>query len=113
MYRLVFILLFIIFFASTPRAYSHSSGVYDFDSDGVTDASDCNPDDPGISQLMPDAYGDGIDSNCDGADGIDSDGDGYPTELDCNERNSAIYPDATEIPGNGIDEDGDGMDWAG
>ncbi len=113
MYRLIFILFLIIFLASTPRAYSHNCDVFDYDNDGVTDAEDCSPSDPAVSQLRPDTYGDGVDSNCDGADGIDPDGDGYPVELDCNERNSSIYPDATEIPGNGIDEDCDGMDWAG
>lgn len=123
MHRLIFVLFLFVFFALTPRADAHWTPasphghphptVYDYDGDGVTDAEDCDPNDPAVSQLAYDAYGDGVDSNCDGADGTDPDGDGYPVELDCNERNSSIYPDATEIPGNGIDEDCDGMDWAG
>ncbi len=50
----------------------------DFDGDGSLDANDCGPAEATIYPGAADAYGDGVDSNCDGLDGIDSDGDGYP-----------------------------------
>ena len=50
----------------------------DFDGDGSLDANDCDAADSSIHPGAPDAYGDGVDSNCDGTDGTDSDADGYP-----------------------------------
>ena len=54
--------------------------IYDFDGDGFTDETDCVVDDDSIFPGAPDAYGDGIDQNCDGADGTDVDGDGFASE---------------------------------
>lgn len=80
--------------------------LYDFDSDGSLDADDCQPADPSIHPAADDPYGDGIDQNCDGADGVDLDGDGYPSNLevgdpllDCNDSDAALSP---------ADQDGDG-----
>ena len=107
--------------------------LYDFDGDGELDATDCGPADPSIYPGAPDEVDEaGIDSNCDGADGIDSDGDGFPANLpagderlDCNDGNDTVFPgalDTYEDEGetdencdgiDGLDEDGDGYggDW--
>ena len=96
------------------------ASVYDYDSDGVTDANDCAPADPAIHPGAPDPVGDGIDTNCDGVDGIkgvtgqrsaaDNDGDGYPAPRDCNDHNSRVHPGAVDRPRNMIDENCDGLD---
>lgn len=50
----------------------------DSDGDDWPDDADCNPDDPDIFPCNPDeADGDGVDSDCDGQDGV--------RELDCND----------------------------
>ena len=91
----------------------------DADNDGVYDEDDCAPDDPAIRPGALDPYGDGVDSNCDGADGDDADGDGYPflsgqpewTHVaDCNDNDPTIHPDAIDPAGDGIDADCDGSD---
>jgi len=83
---------------------------YDFDNDGVDDADDCAPEDASIYPGAQDPYGDGIDQDCDGVDGLDADGDGYAVQGDdCDDLNAEINPDATEICGNGDDEDCDGL----
>jgi len=76
--------------------------VWDFDDDGVQDWADCAPADPDVYPGRRDEYGDGVDNNCDGADGIDSDDDNYaenvpaldqwiyPTERDCNDGDSRV-----------------------
>ncbi len=55
--------------------------------------------------------GDGIDQNCDGADGVDRDGDGFPSfstgGQDCNDDDAEIHPDADDPPGDD-DRDCDG-----
>jgi formylglycine-generating enzyme required for sulfatase activity len=74
----------------------------DVDGDGATTCStlpDCND---GIATTYPgaaDGYGDGVDSNCDGVDGVDADGDGYSVPAgDCDDSNAALTP---------LDSDGD------
>ena len=49
-------------------------GAPDFDGDGASDATDCEPADPDIYPGAPDVIGDGIDSSCDGCDGPCNDG---------------------------------------
>ena len=93
----------------------------DSDGDGSPDAADCAPQDPSIYPFAPDPWGDEVDQDCDGADGVDADGDGYPapgegtenTEVDCDDARPDVHPHATEIPDNGVDEDCDGADGAG
>ena len=50
------------------------AGSLDFDGDGASDATDCEPADPDIYPGAPDPIGDGIDSSCDGCDGPCADG---------------------------------------
>ena len=95
-----------------------AGNLYDFDGDGVQDSEDCDPADPTIHSGADDPFGDDIDQDCDGGDGIDIDGDGYPANeelagqevYDCNDNDSAIHPGAAETPGDEVDQDCDGLD---
>ena len=92
---------------------------YDFDGDGWEDAVDCAPENGTIHPEAADLFGDGIDSDCDRADGVDGDGDGWPapgpgtenTVVDCDDGSADIHPGADEIAGNDVDEDCDGNDF--
>jgi len=86
--------------------------VYDFDGDGVQDQDDCDPSDPSIYPGADDPYGDGIDGDCDGADGDadDLDNDGEPNESDCDRNDPSIYPGADDPYGDAIDQNCDGND---
>ena len=58
---------------------------------------------------------DGIDQDCDGADGTyptsdDADGDGYGASVECDDANPSIHPGAVEIWYDGVDQDCDGAD---
>ena len=91
---------------------------FDFDGDGWDDSQDCDPENGAIHPEAADPYGDNLDQDCDGADGVDTDGDGWPapgpgTEdavVDCDDGRDDVYPGAEEIPGNGTDENCDGFD---
>ena len=82
---------------------------FDTDGDGWDDSMDCDPADPAISPAAEDPHGDGVDSDCDGADGVDRDGDGYAANAaenpDCDDRDPEVHPGADEIPGDGVDSD--------
>ncbi len=85
---------------------------FDFDQDGSPDAEDCGPSDPNIRPGLPDPIGDGIDQNCDGADGVDADGDGWGSGVDhdCNDNDANIHPGADDTEGDGIDQNCDEID---
>ena len=102
--------------ACVLSACAPSGDDFDFDGDGSPDAADCGASDASVHEGADDPYGDGLDQDCDGSDGIDLDGDGYPAnpelvDRDCNDADPAIHPDAEEIAGNGIDENCDGLDY--
>jgi len=88
----------------------------DADQDGYTLADgDCDDDEPLVHPGNHDPWGDGVDQNCDGIDGVDGDLDGYPgnaladdPSLDCDDDDPAVHPGADEICGNGVDDDCDG-----
>jgi hypothetical protein len=111
---------------------------FDQDGDGVPVDEDCW-DDPnngtfvkqavgeGLSLTAADVYPsaaeawyDGVDQNCDGADDFDQDGDGFQSANDeradgsvgddCDDSNSAMNSSATEVCNTGLDEDCSGDD---
>jgi len=90
--------------------------IQDADGDGSLDESDCAPEDPLIFPGSDDPFGDGVDQNCDGLDGIDNDGDGYPanaldaSQRDCNDWDPDIHPGADDTLGDSIDNNCDGVD---
>ena len=100
---------------------------FDFDGDGWDDDIDCEPENASIHPDADDPFGDGVDQNCDGFDGMDNDGDGFPSNVlqsnpdwDCNDFDETVHPGAEEscngtdddcdgaIPADETDEDGDG-----
>jgi len=88
---------------------------YDFDDDGWEDHLDCGPEDASIHPEAHDPYGDGIDQDCDGSDGVDNDGDAFPSNVlqsdpdwDCNDFDETTYPGAEEICDDNADNDCDG-----
>ncbi len=85
---------------------------FDYDGDGSLDADDCSPMDPAVHDGADDPPGDGLDTNCDGVDGLDADGDGWAQgegdDADCDDGNPLVHPGAAEVPDNDLDEDCDG-----
>ena len=100
----------------------------DADGDGVASTAsggtDCNddPSDPLASLTFPgaeDLVGNGADTDCDGADGVDDDGDGVPSPAsggdDCNDDPldpiaADTWPGAPDTVGDGVDQGCDGVD---
>ena len=92
----------------------------DQDGDGTPDDEDCAPLAPTIHPGANDVYGDQIDMDCDGADGVDRDLDGYPSNVadnlayrdlqDCDDADPDVNPGAIEVLGDGVDQDCDGVD---
>ena len=84
--------------------------LYDFDGDGSLDSSDCAPTDPAIFPGAEDVVDEqGVDNDCDGADGVDADGDGFASldsgGDDCNDDEPGAHPGAEEVPDDGLDND--------
>jgi len=78
----------------------------DADGDGFTLLDgDCNDGDAAIQPNADDPAGDGIDGNCDAADGAQPDNDG-----DGDDADSAINPNADDSTQDGIDQNCDGVD---
>lgn len=78
----------------------------DRDADGVPAApcgSDCDDDDALVHAGAVDPAGDGVDSDCDGADGVDLDGDGHLDARaagdDCDDGDATIHPGANDNQG--------------
>ncbi|MCK6513539.1 MSCRAMM family adhesin SdrC, partial [Myxococcota bacterium] len=84
--------------------------------DGAYSAStctdDCDDDDASIYPGASDAWYDGVDANCDGANDYDRDGDGTTSSsyggTDCNDNNSSVNTSATETYYDGVDANCDG-----
>ena len=59
------------------------------------------------------AFGDSLDSNCDGVDGVDADADGYGDWLflgdDCDDALAEIHPGASDGVSDGVDTNCDGI----
>ena len=94
----------------------------DRDGDGTCDLQDCGPDDAEVYPGAADPFGDDIDGDCDGSDGVDADGDGFPREdeeyegsfdeWDCDDLDPHVYPGQQDQVGDGVDDDCDGVDGA-
>jgi len=73
---------------------------------------DCDDADASRNESAADAWYDGVDGNCDGANDFDQDGDGHAAVefggRDCVDTDEAISPDMAEQDGDGIDSDCDG-----
>ncbi len=88
------------------------NSLVDFDGDGVLDEDDCAPDDPSVYPGAEDVCGDGVDSDCDGADCPDDhDHDGISIDDgDCDDNDPDVHPGAADPYGDGVDSDCDGAD---
>ncbi len=114
--RLALLVLLPVFFACTGPGKDDldaivETGAPDADADGSPDDEDCDDDDATVYPGAVDAWYDGIDANCDGADDYDQDGDGIDGSTagaDCDDVNPAVYPGADEVC-NGLDDDCDGV----
>jgi len=75
------------------------SGI-DEDEDGYGLPDDCDDNNPVVTPDAFDTLGDGVDLNCDGADGMDADGDGWANAtsggIDCDDS------DPSSFPGDGV-----------
>ena len=102
----------LILVLAVSLAACEGTDTYDFDSDGATDDIDCAPSDPEIHPEADDPLGDGIDQDCDGADGdaANLDGDGVRNADDCDPLDPNIYPGADDPLGDDIDSNCDGVD---
>jgi hypothetical protein len=89
-----------------PNAYEglETSGVA---GSGSLPAGDCDDLDDHVNPGATDAWYDGVDSDCDGADDYDQDGDGYSSDEhggdDCDDTDPDRNPGQEEIPDDGQD----------
>lgn len=82
----------------------------DDDGDGLNELQgDCDDLDAAVHPAAPDPFGDAVDGNCDGVDGVDADGDGVAGGggSDCVDVDASIHPAAAEHC-DGVDENCDG-----
>ena len=81
---------------------------------GFDPTCDCKDNDPAINPGAVDAFGDGIDKDCDGVDGTDHDGDGHRTPAtggdDCDDADANNYPGKFDDCSDGRDNNCDGVD---
>ncbi len=103
---------------------SNCDGADDYDQDGdgyqtavwnadaATGGGDCQDNNPDMYPGAPDAWYDGVDSDCDGSNDYDRDGDGFSHPAgggsDCDDDNPLINPDGVELM-DGSDNDCDGV----
>jgi hypothetical protein len=96
----ILLILAVLATGGCARAFDN---IYDFDGDGSLDEHDCDSTDPSIYPGAPDTFGDDIDQDCDGSDGVDLDGDGYPSLLsggtDCVDTDPELNPADTDEDG--------------
>lgn len=87
------------------------TGSADSDGDGVLDWADCAPFDAEVFPGAVERLNDGVDQNCDGADGHDLDRDGFSLDVepvDCNDADPTIHPGAVEPdPADAVDHNCD------
>lgn len=88
----------------------------DADGDGVSPVQgDCDDSVAAIHPGAPDPYGDGIDTSCDGVDGLDADGDQVASVesggADCDDDDRTVRgPGTPDTLGDAIDQNCDGTD---
>lgn len=100
-------LVVLMLFGCTPDASPPPVPVTDADRDGVDDIDDCAPQDPAVYPGAPDAWYDGVDSDCEGNSDFDQDNDRFDRGEDCDDLDPDIHPFADELC-NDVDEDCDG-----
>jgi len=78
----------------------------------VADHSDCDDEDAGVHPGAEDAWYDGVDADCDGADDHDADADGWAWEgsggEDCDDEDPSVHPGALDWTDE-ADDDCDGQ----
>ena len=92
--------------------HCHDDGT--IDPDDVCFSCDVAADARGWTARDDDPFGDGVDTNCDGADGVDGDRDGHANTAsggdDCDDAAPETYPTAEDRFGDGVDTNCDGRD---
>jgi formylglycine-generating enzyme required for sulfatase activity len=87
---------------------------FDLDADGFGAPADCDDAESAVNPLARDVAGDGLDADCDGADGVDRDGDGVASVAsggtDCDDESPARAPGQADVGVDGVDQDCSGLD---
>ncbi len=86
-----------------------------FPAGAADNGDDCDDTDEDVFPDAPDAWYDGVDSDCAGDDDFDQDGDGYGVEVDCDDTDASLAPDpgVAETWFNGVDDNCDITDQDG